>query len=394
MTSSTTETVDMSSPATPAASPAVEISSLTKTFRRADGSQVLPIDDVTLTVDRGELLVLLGPSGCGKTTLLRCIAGLEVPDSGRISLFGEDVFGDGKAVPPERRGIGMVFQSYALWPHMTVFQNVAYPLRAARVAKAEIKERVAAVLETVGVPEIAGQVPGRLSGGQQQRVSLARALVTEPRLILFDEPLSNVDAKVREELRIEIAETQQRLGFTAIYVTHDQVEAMELATRMAVLDSGRIAQLDTPDEVYTRPTSRYVATFVGTANQLAGQVVGADGDTLVIRPDGAAGDVRVDREDHPVTGGVGDGVQLIWRPEATRVERTSSSSAGGSGLVVPTEVSIRRFLGAYTEVVCDVGTSGIRAAVPGRSGLATGDQVVLTVDPSDLRVYDAEGGDG
>ncbi|WP_324278085.1 ABC transporter ATP-binding protein [Blastococcus brunescens] len=240
-------------PDTPTASstPVVEVSNLVKRFRRESGAVVNAIDDVSFEVAAGDFVVLLGPSGCGKTTLLRAIAGLETPDQGAIRIGGRAVFSaaDRVEVPPERRDISMIFQSYALWPHMTAFKNVAYPLQSRRgrkVAKDEIARRVRQALELVGVGELETQYPGQMSGGQQQRIALARALVNNDELVLFDEPLSNVDAKVREQLRFELVSMQRKLGFSALFVTHDQTEAMELAHRIAVLDSGRIAQFGTP----------------------------------------------------------------------------------------------------------------------------------------------------
>ncbi|MFT4230229.1 MAG: ABC transporter ATP-binding protein [Microbacterium sp.] len=377
------------------AEPAVQVSRLLKSFARANGTTVTPIDDIDLSIERGEFLVLLGPSGCGKTTLLRCIAGLEVPDRGEIDLLGKRVFarGSGKSVmvPPERRGLGMIFQSYALWPHLTVARNVAYPLEAAHVPKAEQKERVRRVLELVGVAEVAEQVPGRLSGGQQQRVSLARALVAEPSLVLFDEPLSNVDAKVREELRLHLLEMQRRIGFTAVYVTHDQVEAMELADRIAVLRDGRIAQLDVPEAIYDRPASRYVAKFIGTANELTADVVGRDDATLTVSLAGV-----LDRATVPAPAAgrqpvVGDRVHLIWRPERTVFADAAEGSAG-DGLVLDGEQLLSRYLGAYGETIVSLrdGTE-VRATTTSPRSDARGAAIRLTVAASDLRVFAEEG---
>lgn len=244
----------------------VRLRDLTKRYRRADGEITAAVDGVALDVAPGEFLVLLGPSGCGKTTLLRSIAGLERPDGGTVEIDGRPVFGPGVNVPPERRGISMVFQSYALWPHLTVHDNVAYPLqnrRGERLTKAGIASRVRDSLALVGIDHLAGQYPGELSGGQQQRIALARAFIAGDGLVLFDEPLSNIDAKVRERLRADLLAMQRRLGFAAVYVTHDQTEAMELASRVAVMRDGRIEQLGTPHDIYVRPTSRYVANFVG-----------------------------------------------------------------------------------------------------------------------------------
>ena len=371
---------------------AVRAEGLLKTFRRANGTTVTPIDGVTLSIDKGEFLVLLGPSGCGKTTLLRCIAGLETPDRGSIDLLGRRVFdrtgARRVAVPPERRGLGMIFQSYALWPHLTVARNVAYPLEAAQVPKAERRERVARALELVGVAEVAGQLPGRLSGGQQQRVALARAIVGEPSLILFDEPLSNVDAKVREELRLHLLEMQRRIGFTAVYVTHDQVEAMELADRIAVLQSGKIAQLDTPDAIYDRPVSRYVAKFIGTANEVTAEVVERDGATVTVSLPGVLDRVRLPA---PVAGRqpvAGERVHVIWRPERTMI---ADPGQGGDGLVLEAEYLLGRYLGAFSETIASLrdGTE-VRAVTAKPLHHQRGAGLRLAVAAADLRVFAEE----
>ncbi len=255
--------------------PGVQIRHLTKSFTRADGTEVHAVDDISLDVEPAEFLILLGPSGCGKTTLLRAISGLDQPDSGTISVNGTEVFNSATncAVPPESRPIGMVFQSYGLWPHMTVFNNIAYPLRNHRVPKSEIPARVEQVADMVGITAVLKQHPSQLSGGQQQRVAVARAIVSARSLLLLDEPLSNVDAKVRDQLRIELLRMQRELGFTAVYVTHDQEEAMALGTRIAVLQEGRIAQLAPPREIYENPASPYVARFVGTVDEFDGTIV-------------------------------------------------------------------------------------------------------------------------
>ena len=262
----------------------IEISNLTKRFVRSGGKEVIPVDNISLSVEENELVVLLGPSGCGKTTLLRCVAGLERPDAGEIVIDGRVVFSAERSifVPPEQRGVSMIFQSYALWPHMTVAQNVGYPLESRNLPAAVIRERVQEALRLVGIGGLDTQYPGRISGGQQQRVALARALVGNSSVVLFDEPLSNVDAQVRSQLRFELKRMQRQLGFSGLYVTHDQVEAMELGHRVAVLQSGRLAALDTPRGVYDNPPSRYVADFVGVSNFLPGTVRGTDGGTAIV----------------------------------------------------------------------------------------------------------------
>jgi iron(III) transport system ATP-binding protein len=224
--------------------------------------------DVSLDIEDGEFIVILGPSGCGKTTTLRLIAGLEALTEGTIAIDGRLVSAPSKGifVPPEQREIGMVFQSYAIWPHMTVFENVAYPLRVRRVPRRDIHERVAKALDVVGLGGVLQRSATSLSGGQMQRVALARALVADPRLLLFDEPLSNLDLKLRERLRVELKELQRRTGLTSIYVTHDQAEAVELADRIVVMQAGRVVQLGPPAELYQQPRARFVAEFISSAN--------------------------------------------------------------------------------------------------------------------------------
>jgi iron(III) transport system ATP-binding protein len=237
------------------------------------------VDGVTLEIADGELFTLLGPSGCGKTTLLRLVAGFYRPDAGTIA-FGERVVND---IPPHARNIGMVFQNYALWPHMTVFQNVAYGLKLRRLGRDAVQARVADGLRTVNLAGLEARYPGQLSGGQQQRVALARALVLNPDILLLDEPLSNLDAKIRVQVRAEIRKLQRALGITTVYVTHDQEEALSLSDRVAVMRDGRVLQLGRPRELYERPRSRFVADFVGTNNLVPGTVAGREGDLLVVQ---------------------------------------------------------------------------------------------------------------
>ena len=289
----------------------VSIDGLTKIF-----GAVRAVDDVSVLVKSGEMLVLVGPSGCGKTTCLRCVAGLERPTAGAITIGDQVVTAieRGIFVPPERREIGMVFQSYAIWPHMTVFENVAYPLRAMGVAKADIKSQVEAALKLTRLEALASRYSSQISGGQQQRVALARSLVAQPKLLLFDEPLSNLDANLRIQMREEIKELQQRLKFTAFYVTHDQAEAMAIADRIAVVDGGRIRQIGTPQEVYERPVSAFVAAFMGAANLFSGVVRGHDDGATIVEIDGGL-TAPVARNGSAV----GHQVQISIRPEAFRI---------------------------------------------------------------------------
>jgi iron(III) transport system ATP-binding protein len=235
---------------------------------------VMAVKQVSFTVRRGEHLTLLGPSGCGKTTTLRAIAGLEHPSAGVIRIDGQVVYSSAQRinVPTERRGVSMVFQSYAIWPHMTVFNNVAYGLRVRRLSKKEIEEKVHWALDLVRLGDLAQRSAAQLSGGQQQRVALARSFAFGPTVILFDEPLSNLDAKLRAEMRLEIQELQHRLGITSVYVTHDQEEALAISDRVIVMNTGIIEQIGTPGDIYDRPRSAFVADFVGAANLIRGKL--------------------------------------------------------------------------------------------------------------------------
>ena len=249
--------------------PVLEFRNVVKSF-----GTVNAVDGVSFTIQRGEIFTLLGPSGCGKTTTLRLVAGLEDPDSGEISIAGKAVAvpSRGFYLPPEKRQLGMVFQSYAIWPHLSVFENVAFPLRVRRESNETVQRRVAQALEIVGLSGFAERGATQLSGGQQQRVALARALVYEPEILLLDEPLSNLDAKLREQMRVEIRALQLRLGLTVLYVTHDQAEAMTLSDRIAVVNRGRFEQVGKPEEVYEQPRTEFAAGFLGRMVSFAGNI--------------------------------------------------------------------------------------------------------------------------
>lgn len=364
--------------------PVVRFENVVKRFRRGDGSTVNAIDGVSFDVHPGEFVVLLGPSGCGKTTLLRTLAGLERADSGRITIRERVVFDSAAKLdlPPERRRLSMIFQSYALWPHMTTFDNIAYPLRSRKTDKLsrdEVRERVDRVCALVGISEIRGQFPGQMSGGQQQRVALARSLVGGDDLVLFDEPLSNVDAKVRESLRRELLEMQRELGFAAVYVTHDQNEAMELAHRVAVMGEGKVQQLGQPHEVYLRPTSRYVANFVGTSNEFTGTVTSIEGDHVVV--DSPIGTLRGVSSDTDLTPGTE--IVASFRPEHGNVSVTRPDTNANTW-----ECDITRllFLGSQTEQVLDVKGMRVRTVALGIVAHRTGDSGWLSVAPEAMRI--------
>lgn len=362
-----------------AAPPVVRVRNLVKRFRRTDGTIVPAIDDVTFDLAPGEFMVLLGPSGCGKTTLLRTIAGLERPDSGDIEVQGQPVFARGGRVdvPAERRPLSMVFQFYALWPHMSVFDNIAYPLRSLprseRPGKAEIAARVEKVMEVVGIGGLGGQHPHAISGGQQQRVALCRALVADSALVLFDEPLSNIDAQVREQLRGELLLMQRELGFAALFVTHDRQEAMSLADSVVVLEKGRIAQSDAPDVVYGAPRSRYVARFIGPLNEWSVRLpTDPPEDVTENVPDGPApgqttGSVTADTAQGPIRGLLGATVTVhsevvaVWRPEAGVLTPDEPVSANRwKGVVEQSS-----FYGPHTEYVVRIGEARAKVLIAG-----------------------------
>src|SRR5215213_1211481 len=260
----------------------VELSGLTKRY-----GDLAVVKDVSLAIDKGLLVCLLGPSGCGKTTTLRLIAGFIEPDEGRIRVGGRTISSPDRSEPPERRNMSMIFQSYALWPHMTVFENVAYGLRLRSLPGQEVRRRVEGILSVTRLTPLAARYPGELSGGQQQRVSLARALVVEPEILLLDEPLSNLDANLREEMRFEIRRLHDQYRYTTIYVTHDQAEAMTTADLIVVMNQGRIEQAGTPEDIYKRPRSEFVARFIGGTNILKGKRLDGNavdcGDGIILR---------------------------------------------------------------------------------------------------------------
>ncbi len=366
----------------PSAPPRLSLRGLRKSFTRRSGTTFVAIDDLSLDVGTGEFLVLLGASGCGKTTLLRCIAGLEQPDAGRIELGGSPVFdaSSGVDIAPERRRMGMVFQSYALWPHMTVQENVAYPLQMRGTPRDRVGDAVSRLLKAMNIGPLALQYPGQISGGQQQRVALARALVCGDDLILFDEPLSNVDAKVREHLRLELLALQREFGFTAVYVTHDQDEAMALATHIAVITDGRIAQLGSPQDIYVRPRTSYVARFVGSANQFSG--------TLQRRADGVVVETAFGTVAVPAAN------VHAARPEVavlSRPERWSIGDNVPSGtLRLQGELVAAAFLGSHNEYLVEA--EGLRVQIWsfGHVLLQPGARVTCSIAPEHLLVLDQE----
>jgi multiple sugar transport system ATP-binding protein len=396
----------------------IAIRAATKTY---DGG-VLAVDAIDLDVADGELLVLVGPSGCGKSTLLRMVAGLEDVTAGSIHIGGRDV----TDLAPKDRDVAMVFQSYALYPHMTVRRNIGYPLRLAKVAKPDLERRVAEVAALLQLDEVLDRRPSQLSGGQRQRVAMGRALVREPQAFLMDEPLSNLDAKLRVEMRAEIARLQRTLGVTSLYVTHDQVEAMTMGTRVAVLDKGRLQQVDTPQRIYDAPRNLFVATFMGSPamNLFPGRVVRADGDDGDLVVDLGAQRLPLDApvvEAHPgLAERVGQRVIVGIRPEAFDDAGVEPEVPGDR--VLEATVDLVESLGAelmvHVAVTGVTGVSGVSGgdaggepaddaehwtAVAGRGGRAVarlstrsrvrpGDAVKLAIDPSGLHLFDSTSG--
>lgn len=319
-----------------------------KRFGQAKG-----VEDVHIHIESGEFFTFLGPSGCGKTTTLRMIAGFYYPTEGNIRFGTQEV----TSLPPHKRNTGMVFQNYALFPHMTVFENIAFGLQVRNINKTETKERVERIMGLVRLEGYGERRIDQLSGGQQQRVALARALVIEPQILLLDEPLSNLDAKLREETRFEIKRLQLELGITTIYVTHDQAEAMSMSDRIMVMQSGEVQQIGTPHEIYHRPVNRFVASFIGETNLWEATITGFDGEEVQVRT--ASGQLLNGYKNNAsprVQLAVGEKVTLSIRPESVQ---ESTGSEGQN--VVTGSVSMSEFTGACVNYVTEVGSEGLRS---------------------------------
>jgi iron(III) transport system ATP-binding protein len=358
------------------ASPDLVVSGLSKIYFGTTGG----VRHIDLSLRPGTFFTLLGPSGCGKTTTLRCIAGLEMPDRGRIAL-GPTVFFDSAAgvqVPMNRRNIGMVFQSYAIWPHLSVFENVAFPLRVGDpIPEAKIRERVGQALDSVDLTAFASRSATQLSGGQQQRVALARAIVRSPGLLLLDEPLSNLDALLREDMRGELKSLQTRLGVTAIYVTHDQAEALEMSDLIAVMNRGLVMQLGTPREIYFNPANAFVATFMGASNVLPATVEAAvaTGATAVLQ---LAGGQRVGaRATRDFA--AGQRVALSIRPEEITLDKTSATPDRSR---LDGTIQLASFSGQTTQYTVSSGGLTLKASLPSQTELATGTPVTVSFGPA------------
>ncbi len=352
----------------------IRITGLNKRYT-ADGKTIAALDQVDLTIPANRIFTLLGPSGCGKTTLLRCIVGLETPDSGEIAIGSEVVFSSRKgiSVPPEKRGLGMVFQTYAIWPHMNVFDNVAYPLQTRNDPREEIRKKVAKTLHFVQLDGFENRPATKLSGGQQQRVALARALVAEPKVILFDEPLSNLDAKLREETRKELRRFLTELAITAVYVTHDRIEALSLSDTVAVMRSGRIVEMGTPREIYFASDRRFVADFIGRANFIEGTVAGVeDGFTRI---DSAIGPIVCAKK---IEASPGKTVTVSVRPEFIRVLPGDQPEGRN---IFRGKVESLVFVGDAYEGEILVGETLLIFRIDPMTAVREGDGIALQLDP-------------
>ncbi len=353
----------------------VTIEDLSKIYPGQNGKQVIAVNHVSLEINPGELVTLLGPSGCGKTTILRMVAGFEIPTHGDIYI-GEDRV---NSLTPDKRDTSMVFQSYALFPHLNIYDNIAYGLKIKNLAKEEIKNKVNAILELVGLTGMENRAPNQLSGGQQQRVALARALVMEPGVLLFDEPLSNLDAKLRVYMRNEIHKIQRKVGITSIYVTHDQSEAMSLSDRVIIMHAGNIEQIGTPHEIYIKPASEFVADFIGIANIVPAAVVDAQQGTIT---------VKIFGKDFQTTYGkeiaVGQSCKAVLRPESVQI---------GSAGEIEAKVTSSIFMGESQDYVVEVGDTKLQVKEynPGsKQVFATGATVFLTLDKDAIHVIQSK----
>lgn len=361
----------------------LELRAVSKRF-----GDVAAVTDLSLSVQQGEILALLGPSGCGKTTTLRMVAGLEDPTDGEIFYDGRIVASavSNTFVPPNKRNMGMVFQSYALWPHMTVYENIAHPLKLRGQPKSEIRERILSILDTVGMRGLESRPIPKLSGGQQQRVALARAIIYEPKMLLLDEPFSNLDAQLRTQMRIELRTIQRRLGMTTLFVTHDQVEALSIADRIAVIDDGRLIQVGTPQEVYRQPATKVVRDFLGRVIIFSGRVTtigeneaavefdGIDGDALLVRTT-AAGLVA------------GANVEVSIRPEDVVVKPVSDGAARGGQNSIRAQVDTLLFVGDHWEGLIRFGQKSVLLHLPHTVDWKESQQVDLVFPPASLQLW-------
>jgi iron(III) transport system ATP-binding protein len=352
----------------------IDIQNLFKSFKNS-----VAVDHIDLSVQKGEMLTLLGPSGCGKTTTLRCIAGLERPEAGQIVIDGQAMLSPG-FVPPSKRGIGMVFQNYAVWPHMRVFNNVAYGLKLEKWSRPQIRTRAMQALEMVGLGNLEDRYPGQLSGGQQQRVALARALVRNPKVLLLDEPLSNLDAKLREKMRFEIKSLAQRMGITSVYVTHDQAEAMVISDRIAVMQAGRVVQIDTPQQIYAQPANRFVADFIGAMNFIPAEVAQFSAEAVAVR---TAFSDRLLCQQPAQKMHHGTRVFASIRPEDVEV---FADSPGPRPNLFKGTIAHRAYLGNFLYFFVNINGESIRVQVPHHLPQAEGEALYLYLNPQKCKI--------
>ena len=334
--------------------------------------------NINLAIEPGEFFALLGPSGSGKSTLLRVLAGFAQANAGSVRVDGKDI----SAVPPWKRDIGMVFQNYALWPHMTVHDNVAFGLEERRLPGDEVRRKVAAALELVGLADLGARRPSQLSGGQQQRVALARTIAIEPKVLLLDEPLSNLDAKLRVRMRVELLALQRKLGVTTIFVTHDQEEALSISDRVAVLDAGVIQQVGTPVELFDHPANRFIANFVGTVNLFAGTL--KDGPEAMLFESEALGSIALDG----VAAAAPGAVEIAFRPHAVTLTDAAAPATGGL-IWLSGRITGREFLGEFIRYTIRAGKADIvadHAHYTGARNFAPGETVRLGIQPQQIRV--------
>ncbi len=350
----------------------VTIKGLSKSY----GAETAAVSDLDLVIRDNSFVTLLGPSGCGKTTTLRLIAGYMRPDAGTIHIGDKLMSSPTGVVPPEHRGMGMVFQNYAVWPHKTVYENVVFGLKLRKVPHDKARQQVTQALAHVNLSGLEDRLPSQLSGGQQQRVALARSLVVEPGILLLDEPLSNLDAKLREHMRRELKELQRRTGITFVYVTHDQAEALALSDQIAVMHAGRLQQFGTPDEVYTRPRNRVVADFMGHVNFLLGKM---EPGSLVRLGGGAPVGLAA-----PTAIAPGTAVELAVRPE----DVTLRPSVGEPNGAMTARVAVRTFLGNINEYFVTLASGeSVRVQTPPKLNFAVGDTVALSFDAANISVF-------
>jgi iron(III) transport system ATP-binding protein len=350
----------------------IEIKNLFKRFKN-----IVAVNHIDLAVTQGEMLTLLGPSGCGKTTTLRCIAGLETPEEGDIIIDGRPMLSEG-FVQPSKRGIGMVFQNYAVWPHMKVLSNVVYSLKLQKLSRQIIRERARHALELVGLTGLEDRYPSQLSGGQQQRVALARALVRNPKVLLLDEPLSNLDAKLRERMRFEIKSLVRRMDMTSVYVTHDQAEAMVISDRIAVMESGNIVQIGSPQEIYQKPANRFVADFIGTTNFIPGEVVQVleDTDALYLRTEFT--DRMLCSTSNKTETPLGRNVYASIRPEDVEVFTVPPQRQEN---VYKGTIAHKAYLGNFLYFFVSVNGTMIRVQIPHHMPQEEGEELYLLLNP-------------